>query len=91
MAWAIELADSAANALDKLDPTTQQRIWRFIRGRLSRTNNPRQSGKALTGKYAGLWRYRIGDYRLVCQLQDARLVILVIKVGHRSDVYRGNS
>jgi mRNA interferase RelE/StbE len=89
MAWAVELADSAADALDKLDATARHRIWRFLRGWLSRTDNPRQRGKALTGNYAGLWRYRIGDYRLVCQIQDAQLVVLVIKVGHRSDVYQG--
>jgi len=89
MAWAVELAESAANALDKLDPAIQQRIWRYLRRRLARTDNPRQSGKALTGPYAGLWRYRVGDYRLVCQLQDARLVILVVQIGHRSDVYKG--
>jgi mRNA interferase RelE/StbE len=89
MAWAVELADSAADALDKLDATARHRIWRFLRGWLLRTDNPRQRGKALTGNYAGLWRYRIGDYRLVCQIQDAQLVVLVIKVGHRSDVYQG--
>ena len=89
MVWAVELADSAADALDKLDATARHRIWRFLRGWLLRTDNPRQRGKALTGNYAGLWRYRIGDYRLVCQIQDARLVVLVIKVGHRSDVYQG--
>ena len=90
MAWAVELLKSAADALDKLDPATQQRIWRYLRGRLARTDNPRQSGKALTGSYAGLWRYRVGDYRLVCQLQDARLVVLVVKVARRDQVYRGN-
>ena len=90
MAWAVELLKSAADALDKLDPATQQRIWRYLRGRLARTDNPRQSGKALTGSYAGLWRYRVGDYRLVCQLQDARLVVLVVKVARRDKAYRGN-
>ena len=90
MAWAVELAESAANALDKLDAPTQQRIWRYLRGRLSRTDNPRQSGKALTGPYSGLWRYRIGDYRLICRIEDARLVVLVVKIGHRRNVYQGN-
>ena len=89
MAWAVELLKSAADALDKLDPATQQRIWRYLRGRLARTDNPRQSGKALTGSYAGLWRYRVGDYRLVCQLQNAQLGVLMVKLGHRSDVYKG--
>lgn len=90
MAWAVELLKSAADALDKLDPDTRQRIWRFLRGRLAGTSNPRQAGKALTGRYTGLWRYRLGDYRLVCQLQDARLVVLVVKIGHRRNVYQGN-
>lgn len=90
MAWAVELAESAADALNKLDPVTQQRIWRYLRGRLARTNNPRQSGKALTGPYAGLWRYRVGDYRLICRIEDARLVVLVVKIGNRRTVYQGN-
>ena len=90
MAWAVELLASAADALDQLVPAHQQRLWRFLRERLSRTDNPRQSGKALTGRYAGLWRYRVGDYRLVCRLDDVRLVAVVVKIGHRSEVYRGN-
>ena len=90
MAWVVELLKSAADALDKLDATTQQRIGRFLRGKLSTTDNPRQTGKALTGRYAGLWRYRIGDYRLICQIEDARLVVLVVKIGHRRNVYQGN-
>ena len=90
MPWTVELTADAAKALDKMDTSTCNRIRRFIRQRLQETDNPRQWGKALTGPYAGLWRYRIGDYRLVCQLQDARLVILVVQIGHRSEVYRGN-
>ena len=90
MVWAVELAESAADTLDKLDPASQQRIWRFLRERLSRTDNPRQSGKALTGRYAGLWRYRLGDYRLICRIEDARLVVVVVKIGHRRNVYQGN-
>ena len=90
MAWAVELADSAADALDKLDPDTQQRIWRFLRGRLARTTKPRQTGKALTGPYSGLWRYRVGDYRVICRIEDTRLVVLVVKIGHRNKVYQGN-
>lgn len=90
MAWAVELLKSAADTLDKLDPDSQQRIWRFLRGRLARTSNPRQTGKALTGRYAGTWRYRVGDYRVICRIEDARLVILVVKIGHRNKVYQGN-
>jgi mRNA interferase RelE/StbE len=89
MAWAVELAESAADALGQLDSTTQQRIWRFLRGRLARTSNPRQTGKALTGPYSGLWRYRVGDYRIIGRIEDARLVVLVVKIGHRNKVYQG--
>ena len=88
MAWAVELTTKAADTLGKLDTQTRNRIWRFLRRWLAETDNPRERGKALTGNHAGLWRYRIGDYRLVCQLQDARLVVLVVEMGHRSDVYR---
>jgi mRNA interferase RelE/StbE len=90
MAWAVELAESAADALSKLDSTPQQRIWRFLRGRLARTTNPRQTGKALTGPYSGLWRYRVGDYRIICRIEDTRLVVLVVNIGHRNKVYQGD-
>ena len=90
MPWAVELADGAVKALDKLDAKARQRIQRFIEQALQGTDNPRQWGKTLTGRYAGLWRYRLGDYRLVCQLQDARLVVLVVKVARRDKAYRGN-
>ncbi|MFZ1641573.1 MAG: type II toxin-antitoxin system RelE/ParE family toxin [Candidatus Contendobacter sp.] len=89
MPWTVELSADAAKALDKMDAPTCNRIRRFIRERLRGTDNPRQWGKALTGRYAGLWRYRLGDYRLVCQLQDARLVVLVVKVVRRDKAYQG--
>ena len=89
MPWIVELTKSAADALDKLDTATRNRIRRFLRERLQGTDNPRQWGKALTGRYAGLWRYRLGDYRLVCQLQDARLVVLVVQVAWRDKAYIG--
>jgi mRNA interferase RelE/StbE len=90
MPWTVELAESAADALDKLDATARNRIRRFLREQLQGTDNPRQWGKVLAGRYTGLWRYRLGDYRLVCQLQDARLVVLVVKVARRDKVYKGN-
>lgn len=88
MPWTVDLLEDAAKTLEKMDATSRNRIRRFIRERLQGTDNPRQWGRALTGNYAGLWRYRIGDYRLVCQLQDARLVVLAVEIGHRSTVYR---
>ena len=86
--WQVKLKGSAAKSLKSLDTGTKQRIERFI-GQLIETDNPRLHGKALQGKrYAGLWRYRIGDYRLICRIEKERFVILVLRVGHRRDIYK---
>ncbi|MFZ2171506.1 MAG: type II toxin-antitoxin system RelE/ParE family toxin [Methylococcaceae bacterium] len=86
--WQIKLKDSAAKSLKSLDTSAKQRIERFV-DQLSETDNPRSHGKALQGKkYAGLWRYRIGDYRLICQIKDNELIILLLEIGHRKDVYK---
>jgi mRNA interferase RelE/StbE len=87
MAWVVELAKSAEETLDRLDKVAQKRIQRFIRERLIPAADPRQLGKALAGNDAGKWRYRVGDYRLICQIEDARLTLLIIKIGHRSNIY----
>lgn len=89
MPWTVDISANAAKSLEQMDSTARNRIRRFVQERLQGTDNPRQWGAALSGRYAGLWKYRIGDYRLVCQLQDARLVVLVVKTGHRSAVYQG--
>ncbi|WP_103727503.1 type II toxin-antitoxin system RelE/ParE family toxin [Novosphingobium sp. HII-3] len=88
MAWQIELTDTAERALSKLDRTAAKRIITFLRTRIADAEDPRSSGKALTGQFAGLWRYRVGDYRLICEIQDGKLLILVVTVGHRRDIYR---
>ena len=86
--WQIKLKGSAAKSLKSLDTGTKQRVERFI-NQLTKTDNPRLHGKALQGKkYAGLWRYRIGDYRLICQIKDNELVILLLELGHRKEVYK---
>ncbi len=89
MPWAVELADGAVKAIDNLDTKTRHQIQRFIKQWLLRTDNPRQRGETLTGRYAGLWKYRIGDYRLICRIEDARRVVLVVKVARRDTVYKG--
>lgn len=88
MAWRIELTTSAEKSLSKLDRTAARRITTFLRERIAGGADPRSSGKALAGQLAGLWRYRVGDYRLICQIEDRKLLILVLTVGHRSDIYR---
>lgn len=86
-AWRTELGPRALKTLRKLDYATSVRILRFI-DQLDGTDNPRGRGEALVGPRAGLWRYRVGDYRLICELQNQRLIVLVVEMGHRSDVYR---
>jgi len=88
VAWTLEYARSARKFVEKLDPHTRNRISEFIENRLAYIDNPRELGKPLKGPLATFWRYRVGDYRIVCDVQDTRLVILVVTIGHRGDVYR---
>lgn len=88
MAWRIELSESAIKQLARLDRAEAKRITGFLRNRLATLNDPRASGKALTGPLGGLWRYRVGDYRLICELQDHVLCVLVVRIGNRREVYR---
>ncbi len=76
MGWKIEIKKSAAKQIQKLDTLAQKRIVSFL-NQLAASNNPRLSGKALKGEHSELWRYRIGDYRLICQIQDSHLTVLV--------------
>lgn len=88
MAWQIEFTESAVRQLTGLDKATAKRIVRFLQDRIAPSDNPRSTGKALRGQYGDLWRYRVGDYRLICDIQDERLMVLVVKLGHRRQVYR---
>ncbi len=86
--WRIEITRSAEKQIQKLNRTAQEAIIRFLRERVQTADNPRQLGKSLHGDRGGLWRYRVGDYRLVCDIQDEWITVLVVRVGHRKDVYR---
>ena len=86
--WTVDLSDSARQALTKLDRPIQKRIAVAF-DRLEAAPEPSALCKPLTGRLAGLWRYRAGDWRLVCEINRGRLVILVMTIGHRSDVYDG--
>jgi mRNA interferase RelE/StbE len=88
LAWKVEVSPTAARQIGKLGRAAQAQIYRYLTEKIQSTSDPRQSGKALQGDKRGLWRYRIGDYRLICDLQDNRLVVLLLIVGHRKDVYR---
>lgn len=89
MVWRIELTATAAKRLAKLDRQDARRITTFLRERLASAEDPRSLGKALTGPTLGsFWRYRVGDHRLICDLRDDVVTILVLEIGHRREVYR---
>ena len=88
MAWSVEFQFTARNQLSKLDRPVQVRILDYFRHRVLASDNPRRLGKALKGNRGELWRYRIGDYRAICRIEDERLIVLVLEVGHRKHIYR---
>ena len=88
MAWKVEYTESARGQLKKLDKQIARRILDFMDERIADSQNPRSNGTALTGAFGGLWRYRIGDYRIICDIQDETLRVLVLQVGNRREVYR---
>lgn len=87
MNWDYSLSEKAIRDLKKLDPQTRRRIVEFLDSRIKGVQNPRQTGKALRGPLGEFWRYRVGDFRVLCQIQDKLLIVLVVRVGNRKDVY----
>ncbi len=85
--WRVEFDRDAARDLRKLGAQAQRLILRYLRDRVATTQDPRRFGKPLTGDLKGLWRYRVADYRIVAAIEDARLVVLIVTVGHRREVY----
>ena len=88
MVWTIKFKPKAAKQFKKLDKQTQIIIRDFLRKKLQNQKDPKIFGKALTGDLKSFWRYRIGDYRLICDIQDHIITIEVLKIGHRRDVYK---
>ena len=87
MAWTVEVSDYAEKQLRKLDKPIQKRLLDWLEDRIEGCKNPRHFGEPLRGEIAGLWRYRIGDYRVICEIQDQQLVVLALAVGHRREIY----
>lgn len=87
LAWKIEIAETAERQLAKLDRKAQADILRYLRERLATEENPRRFGDPLRRELASFWKYRIGNYRVVCEIQDEKVVVLVLRVGHRRNVY----
>jgi len=89
MVWKIELARAAERDLDKLDPQIAKRILLYLHGRVVKLDNPRLLCEPLTGKRLGeFWKYRVGDFRMICKIEDEIVRVLVVKVGNRREVYR---
>ena len=89
MAWKIEITDTARKQLAKLDHQVQVSIIRYLRERIATEENPRRFGAPLRRELVNRWKYRIGAYRLICDIQDDKLLVLVLLLGHRSRVYSG--
>ena len=89
MAWRVEISDSAARQLRKLDPQIAKRILTFLRDRVAVLEDPRSIGEALRGRdFGDVWKYRVGDWRIIADLGDGVMIITVIRLGNRRDVYR---
>jgi mRNA interferase RelE/StbE len=88
LVWTIKYTDTARTLLRKIDKQTARTIVNYMGDSISVLEDPRQQGKALKGPLGGLWRYQVGDFRIICDIQDGDLCILVVKIGNRRDVYR---
>jgi mRNA interferase RelE/StbE len=87
LGWTVEVSGFAEKQLRKLDKPIQKRLINWLDDRLTGCKNPRHFGEPLRGDLAGLWRYRIGHYRVICEIQDEKLVVLALAIGHRREVY----
>jgi mRNA interferase RelE/StbE len=89
MAWKVELSAEADRGLARLDAQHRRRILTFLQERVANLDDPRSIGQALHGSRLGeFWRYRVGPFRLICKIQDNRLVVLVLRIGDRREIYR---
>jgi len=88
LAWTIKFSDTAKKQLKKMGKSDAKRIIDYLKHRVATSDDPRQTGKALTGNMAELWRYRVGDFRVICDLQDNVMTVMVLRTGHRKEIYR---
>lgn len=87
MAWTIEYTDTAKKSLKKLDKAAARQIVDYMRDRVGKREDPKSLGKPLSGPLGGLWRYRVGDYRVVCEISEQEIRVLVLRIGHRGAIY----
>lgn len=89
MVWTVKFDARVEKDLKKLDRQAQKNILDYFERRIAPLDDARVYGKALRSQFSGLWRYRIGDYRAICQIDDETITVLVLRIGHRKAVYRG--
>jgi len=87
LTWTVEFDDAAVKELRKLDRQAQKDILKYFRQRIATNEDPRRFGKSLSREFAGMWRYRVRNYRMICQIENEHLIVLVLRVGHRKDIY----
>ena len=88
LAWKVEFDPHAEKELRKIDKIHSSRIIKFLRTRLEHTADPRSIGEALRGPFKQLWKYRVGDFRIICDIQDDVIKILVLRIAHRRKIYK---
>ena len=88
MTWKIKYLKSLQKEMRKIPQNEQQRIKEYLEKKILPSDNPRQFGKPLKGEHSNFWRYRVGNYRIICEIEDVSITILVIRVGHRKAIYR---
>jgi mRNA interferase RelE/StbE len=88
MAWRIEIDAAAQRELAKLDKSIARRVLKFLYQRVGQLDDPRKIGERLQGTLSEFWKYRVGDYRLICSLDNQQLVVLVLRVGHHREIYK---
>ena len=90
MVWKIEIDKKALKGIAALDKPVQKRIASFLKDKLAKLANPRSIGEALQGELKKFWKYRVGDYRLICSIEDKVVTVLVLRIDHRKKVYKKN-
>ena len=88
--WTIEYDENAARELARLDRQAAKRIKKYLDERIAADEDPRRFGEELKSNLAGLWRYRVGDYRIIAEIQDEKIIVLIVRIGHRSKIYGGH-
>ncbi|OPX34904.1 MAG: addiction module toxin RelE [Desulfobacteraceae bacterium 4484_190.1] len=90
MAWQINITKTAKKQIEKIDSSVKKKILNYLKTRIATDEDPRRFGAPLCRDMAGLWKYRIGNYRIICEIQDQKVTVLVLRLGHRSKIYGGH-